>query len=85
MARVPDNRTIEPAAESAGIRQVAVVGTGVIGSSWATAFLGRGFEVVATDPAPGAEIALRRGGGCPLASLDPARLGGGRESGPSAL
>jgi carnitine 3-dehydrogenase len=39
---------------------VAVVGTGVIGASWAAAFLSRGHDVVAADPAPGAEEALRR-------------------------
>lgn len=33
---------------------VAVVGTGVIGASWAAHFLGRGLEVVASDPADGA-------------------------------
>src|SRR5438067_11951289 len=37
------------------IRRVAVVGTGVIGASWVTHYLSRGFEVVATDPAPNAE------------------------------
>jgi carnitine 3-dehydrogenase len=37
----------------------AVVATGVIGASWATCFLARGLEVTATDPAPGAEAALR--------------------------
>ncbi|EOD70605.1 3-hydroxyacyl-CoA dehydrogenase NAD-binding domain-containing protein [Amycolatopsis vancoresmycina] len=37
---------------------VAVVGTGVIGASWAALFLERGFDVVATDPAPGAEERL---------------------------
>jgi 3-hydroxyacyl-CoA dehydrogenase len=40
------------------IRRIAVVGTGVIGASWAALFLAKGFEVVATDPAPGAEAAL---------------------------
>lgn len=45
---------------SAGaIRRVAVVGTGVIGASWAAWFLARGLDVVATDPAPGAETRLR--------------------------
>ena len=39
---------------------VAVIGTGVIGASWAAAFLSRGFDVVAADPAPGAEQTLRR-------------------------
>jgi carnitine 3-dehydrogenase len=38
---------------------IAIVGTGTIGASWATHFLARGFDVTATDPAPGAEAALR--------------------------
>ncbi|MFJ7219048.1 3-hydroxyacyl-CoA dehydrogenase NAD-binding domain-containing protein [Amycolatopsis sp. NPDC098790] len=38
---------------------VAVVGTGVIGVSWAKLFLAHGLDVVATDPAPGAEERLR--------------------------
>jgi 3-hydroxyacyl-CoA dehydrogenase len=42
------------------IRRVAVVGTGVIGASWAACFLAAGLDVVATDPAPGAEAALRQ-------------------------
>ena len=42
------------------IRHVAIVGAGVIGASWATAFLARGLDVVATDPAPGAEANLFR-------------------------
>jgi 3-hydroxyacyl-CoA dehydrogenase len=42
------------------IRRVAVVGTGLIGSSWAACFLAHGLDVTATDPAPGAEDALRR-------------------------
>ncbi|WP_135467245.1 3-hydroxyacyl-CoA dehydrogenase NAD-binding domain-containing protein [Crenalkalicoccus roseus] len=45
---------------TADIRRVAVVGTGVIGASWAANFLARGLEVIATDPAPGAEERLRR-------------------------
>src|SRR5271167_4710322 len=40
------------------ITRVAIVGAGVIGASWATAFLARGMDVVASDPAPGAEDAL---------------------------
>lgn len=39
--------------------KVAIVGTGVIGAGWATHFLAQGFEVTATDPAPGAEARLR--------------------------
>jgi carnitine 3-dehydrogenase len=42
------------------IRRVAIVGTGVIGASWAAQYLGRGFDVVATDPAPNAEANLRK-------------------------
>ncbi|MFJ4091762.1 3-hydroxyacyl-CoA dehydrogenase NAD-binding domain-containing protein [Kitasatospora sp. NPDC089913] len=39
--------------------KVAVVGTGVIGASWTTLFLLHGHEVLACDPAPGAEERLR--------------------------
>jgi 3-hydroxyacyl-CoA dehydrogenase len=42
------------------IRRIAVVGTGVIGASWAAEYLARGFDVVATDPAPSAEANLRK-------------------------
>ncbi|KAA1176513.1 3-hydroxyacyl-CoA dehydrogenase [Rhizobium tropici] len=42
------------------IRRIAIVGTGVIGASWAALYLARGFDVVATDPAPDAESNLRK-------------------------
>jgi len=42
------------------IRNVAIVGTGVIGASWAALYLARGLNVTATDPAPNAEANLRR-------------------------
>ena len=42
------------------IRQIAIVGTGVIGASWAAQYLARGFDVIATDPAPNAEANLRK-------------------------
>src|ERR1700757_60849 len=42
------------------IRNIAIVGTGVIGASWAALYLARGLNVVATDPAPNAEANLRR-------------------------
>jgi 3-hydroxyacyl-CoA dehydrogenase len=42
------------------IRRIAIVGTGVIGASWSAEFLARGFDVVATDPAPNAESNLRK-------------------------
>ncbi|MGH8777947.1 3-hydroxyacyl-CoA dehydrogenase NAD-binding domain-containing protein [Paraburkholderia sp.] len=40
------------------IRRVAVVGTGVIGASWAAYFLAQGLTVRATDPDPGARDRL---------------------------
>lgn len=42
-----------------GIARVAVVGTGVIGASWSAQFLAAGLDVVASDPADGAEDRLR--------------------------
>lgn len=42
------------------IRRVAIIGTGVIGASWAAQYLAKGLEVVATDIAPDAEAALRK-------------------------
>ena len=42
------------------IHQIAIVGTGVIGASWAAQYLASGFDVVATDPAPSAESNLRK-------------------------
>jgi carnitine 3-dehydrogenase len=42
------------------IQTAAIIGTGVIGASWATAFLARGMDVIATDPAADAEQALRQ-------------------------
>lgn len=42
------------------VRRIAIVGTGVIGASWAALYLARGFEVIATDPAPNAEENLRQ-------------------------
>jgi 3-hydroxyacyl-CoA dehydrogenase len=42
------------------IRRIAIVGTGVIGASWTALFLAKGLQVVATDPAPNAEAALKQ-------------------------
>ena len=42
------------------VRCIGVVGTGVIGASWAAYYLSRGFDVIATDPAPNAEANLRK-------------------------
>ena len=41
------------------IRRITIIGTGVIGASWASLFLAKGLDVVATDVAPGAEAALK--------------------------
>jgi 3-hydroxyacyl-CoA dehydrogenase len=42
------------------IRRITIIGTGVIGASWAAQYLARGFDVVASDPAPSAEGQLRK-------------------------
>jgi 3-hydroxyacyl-CoA dehydrogenase len=42
------------------VRRITIVGTGVIGASWAAQYLARGFDVLATDPAPNAEAKLRQ-------------------------
>lgn len=41
------------------IHRVNVVGTGVIGNGWIARFLSQGYDVTATDPAPGAEAKTR--------------------------
>ena len=46
-----------PAPETVG--DIALLGTGTIGASWATYFLARGFSVTAWDPAPDAAGRLR--------------------------
>lgn len=45
---------------SRSINRVAIIGTGVIGASWAALFLAKGLSVVATDVAPDAEVKLRQ-------------------------
>jgi 3-hydroxyacyl-CoA dehydrogenase len=47
-------------AKNKEIRNIAIVGTGVIGASWAALYLAHGFHVNATDPAPNAETNLRQ-------------------------
>jgi 3-hydroxyacyl-CoA dehydrogenase len=47
-------------AKNKQIQTIAIVGTGVIGASWAALYLARGFNVTATDPAPNAEANLRK-------------------------
>jgi 3-hydroxyacyl-CoA dehydrogenase len=41
------------------INTVAIIGTGVVGASWAALFLAKGLKVVATDVAPDADASLR--------------------------
>jgi carnitine 3-dehydrogenase len=41
------------------VRTVACIGAGVIGGGWAAYFLAHGYQVLAWDPAPGAEDRLR--------------------------
>ena len=47
-------------ATNSEVKNITIVGTGVIGASWAAYYLSRGFNVIATDPAPNAEANLRR-------------------------
>ena len=47
-------------ADKSHVRRVTIIGTGVIGASWAALFLAKGLEVAATDIAPDAEEKLRR-------------------------
>ncbi|MGN6558991.1 MAG: 3-hydroxyacyl-CoA dehydrogenase NAD-binding domain-containing protein [Candidatus Nitrosocosmicus sp.] len=42
------------------IQRIAIIGTGVIGASWAAQYLARGFDVIANDPDPNAESKLRK-------------------------
>ena len=41
------------------VKTIAVIGTGTIGASWAALFIGHGYDVVASDPAPDAEQKMR--------------------------
>ncbi len=45
--------------KSKAIERVGLVGAGVIGSGWASRCLAHGLDVIAADPAPGAEKLLR--------------------------
>ena len=40
------------------VKTVGIVGSGVIGAGWAARCLSRGYEVIATDPGPGAEAIM---------------------------
>lgn len=56
--------------------RTAVIGTGVIGAAWASAFLAAGHDVTAWDPAEGAEERLRDQVAKNLAVTDRLRAGG---------
>ena len=43
---------------SKDINRIAIIGTGVIGASWAALFLAKGLDVIATDIAPDAKPKL---------------------------
>jgi 3-hydroxyacyl-CoA dehydrogenase len=43
-------------AKNKEIQKVAIVGTGGVCASWAALFFARDLKVVATDPAPNAEV-----------------------------
>lgn len=40
-------------------KRIGLVGTGSVGSGWAAIYIARGYEVIACDPAPDAEVRLR--------------------------
>src|SRR5471032_3096186 len=46
--------------DTKAIRRIGIIGTGVIGASWASLYLAKGLQVTATDIAPNAEAALRK-------------------------
>jgi 3-hydroxyacyl-CoA dehydrogenase len=46
--------------DAKSIHRIAIIGAGVMGASWSALFLAKGLKVVATDPAPNAEAALRK-------------------------
>jgi 3-hydroxyacyl-CoA dehydrogenase len=62
------------------IRSVAIVGAGSIGASWAALAVARGLDVVATDPASGAEDRLRETLRLRLAELGAPALEGADEA-----
>ncbi|MDQ0252857.1 carnitine 3-dehydrogenase [Evansella vedderi] len=46
--------------KSHGVKQLAVIGTGVIGNGWIARFLAQGYKVLAFDPVDGAEERTRK-------------------------
>lgn len=58
---ITDKTDYETNEVAGGMNPVCLVGAGVIGYGWAARCLAAGLDVVATDPAPGAEESLRAG------------------------
>ncbi len=61
------------------VKRIACIGAGTIGAGWAAHFLARGFEVVASDPAPDAEARLRRSVDAAWPSLEAVGLAPGAD------
>lgn len=59
-ANQPEADRIVPLSPLKPISRIAIIGTGVIGASWAALYLAKGLDVVATDIAPNAEGSLKR-------------------------
>ncbi|MDM5200990.1 L-carnitine dehydrogenase [Fictibacillus enclensis] len=59
------------------IQKITVVGTGVIGNGWIARFLSQGYDVIATDPAPGAESRVKNALGKAWPALEKAGLAKG--------
>src|SRR5271155_3488058 len=59
-SHTPKSRRRSDMSQNKPIRRIAIIGTGVIGASWTSLFLAKGLQIVATDVAPSAEVALRK-------------------------
>jgi 3-hydroxyacyl-CoA dehydrogenase len=60
-AYTPDTQKEKPIMSlNKQVRRIAIIGTGVIGASWAAQYLARGFDVIATNPDPKTESQLRK-------------------------
>lgn len=64
-----------------GIKNVTVVGTGVIGNGWIARFLANGFDVIAYDPAEGAQERTKKAIAQAWPSLEKLGLAEGAEQG----
>lgn len=75
----------DPSIQGKTVRRVAVVATGVIGTSWVAHFLAHGLDVVATDPAPDAEQRLHADVDAIWPTLERLGLAGGASRGRGRL